>query len=142
MKVIDLNLLLYATNQDTPQHAIVREWVESVFNGDEQVGLPWPVLLGFLRLTTRAGLMPNPLSPRQALDVVETWLSQPRTTVLHPGDEHWTILRRLLEDIGAAGNLTSDAHLAAVAIEYGATLCTADADFRRFSGLKTFNPLA
>lgn len=141
MKVVDLNLLLYATNSDAPQHSRAKRWWEASLNGDEEIGLTWPVLLGYLRLTTRAGLLPQPLTPRQALDTVGTWLGHPMTTVLHPGDEHWTVLQRLIGEAGAAGNLTTDAHLAAVAIEYGATLCTADADFMRFQELKTVNPL-
>jgi toxin-antitoxin system PIN domain toxin len=142
MKVVDLNLLLYATNADAPEHAAARSWWESALNGDEQVGLTWPVLLGFLRLTTRAGLVPRPLTPRQALDTLDAWLTHARTSVLHPGDEHWSILRGLIDDAGTAGNLTTDAHLAAVTIEYGAALYTTDSDFSRFRKLKVVNPLA
>ena len=141
MIVVDLNLLLYATNVDAPQHERARRWWESALNGEEQVGLTWPVLLGFLRLTTRAGLLPRPLTARQALDTIEAWLTHPLTTVLQPGDDHWAVLRRLIEEGGAAGNRTTDAHLAAVAIEYGATLCSSDTDFSRFPSLKTVNPL-
>lgn len=142
MKVVDLNLLLYATNADAPQHRRARRWWESALNGEEQVGLTWPVLLGFLRLTTRAGLLARPLTPRQALDTMDAWLAHPLTAVLHPGDDHWMVLRRLIEEMGAAGNLTTDAHLAALAIEYGATLYSSDSDFARFPSLKTVNPLA
>jgi uncharacterized protein len=142
VKVVDLNLLLYATNADAPQHERARRWWESALNGDEQVGLTWPVLLGFLRLTTRAGLLPRPLTPRQALDAIDTWLGHPLTTVLQPGDDHWSVLRRLIDEAGAAGNLTTDAHLAAVTLEYAATLYSSDVDFARFPSLKTVNPLA
>jgi uncharacterized protein len=142
MKIVDLNLLLYATNADAPQHGIAKRWWESALNGDEQIGLTWPVLLGFLRLTTRAGLLPRPIVPRQAFETVDAWMAHPMTTVLHPGDEHWTILRGIMEATGAAGNLTTDAHLAAIAIEYGATLYSSDTDFARFPTLKLANPLA
>jgi toxin-antitoxin system PIN domain toxin len=142
MKVVDLNVLLYAVNADAPQHARARRWWEAALNGEEQIGLTWPVLLGFLRLTTRAGLIPRPLTPRQALETVDAWLSHPLTTVLQPGDDHWAVLRRLLDRAGVAGNLTTDAHLAAVVLEYGATLVTSDADFARFPELETANPLA
>ncbi len=142
MKVIDLNLLLYATNADAPQHAKARSWLEAALNGDEQVGLAWPVILGFVRLTTRGGLVPRPLAPRQALDAVGDWVSHPLVVMLHPGDGHWAILRGLLESAGAAGNLTTDTHLAALAIEYDATLYSTDADFARFSSLKLRNPIS
>lgn len=141
MKVVDLNLLLYATNADAPQHKAARHWWEAALNGDEQIGLAWPVLLGFLRLTTRAGLLPKPLTARQALETIDAWMAHPMTTVLHPGDEHWSILRGLIDTAGAAGNLTTDAHLAALAIEYGATLYSSDTDFDRFASLKVANPL-
>jgi uncharacterized protein len=141
MKVVDLNVLLYAVNADTPQHAKARTWWEAVLNGDEQVGLAWPVVLGFLRLITRAGILPRPLSPKQALDVVDDWVAHPLIVMLHPGDGHWAILRNLIESAGAAGNLTTDAHLAALTIEYDATLYSTDTDFSRFSSLKFRNPI-
>jgi toxin-antitoxin system PIN domain toxin len=141
VKIVDLNLLLYATNADAPQHPAARAWWERALNGDEQVGLAWPVLLGFVRLTTRGGILPRPMTPKQALEVVEEWVSHPLVAMLHPGDEHWPILKALLKSAGTAGNLTTDAHLAALAIEYDATLCSTDADFKRFPELKFRNPL-
>ena len=142
MKVVDLNVLLYATNADAPRHADARAWWEAALAGDEQVGLTWPVVLGFLRLTTRAGILPKPLTPRQALDVVDEWIAHPQIAMLHPLDGHWAILRGLVETTGAAGNLTTDAHLAAIAIEYDATLYSTDGDFARFPSLSLQNPLA
>ena len=141
MRVVDLNLLLYAINADAPRHAKARAWWEASLNGDEQVGLAWPVVLGFLRLTTRAGMLPRPLTPRQALDAVGGWVTHPQVVMLDPGRGHWAILRDLVESVGAAGNLTTDAHLAALAIEYDATLHSTDADFSRFTSLKLSNPL-
>ena len=141
MKIVDLNVLLYAVNASAPQHAAALKWWERTLNGEEQVGLAWPVLLGFLRLTTRPGLLPRPVKPRQALLVVGAWLAHPVTTIVHPGDAHWSILQRLLEEAGMAGNLTTDAHLAALALEYRATLCSTDDDFRRFKGVERQNPL-
>jgi len=142
VKVVDLNLLLYATNADAPQHAKARSWWETALNGDEQVGLAWPVVLGFLRLTTRGGILPRPLTSQQALDTAGEWVSHPQVVMLHPGDGHWEILRDLIESKGAAGNLTTDAHLAALALEYEATLYSTDRDFARFSKLKCRNPIA
>ncbi len=142
MKVVDLNLLIYAVNEDAPQHARARRWWEATLNGDEQVGLAWAVVLGFLRLCIRSGVLPRPLAPKQALDLVQAWILHPLVVPLHAGDQHWVILRKLLEPTGMAGNLTTDAHLAALAIEYGGTLCSTDADFARFKSLKFENPLA
>lgn len=141
MKVVDLNLLLYATNADAPQHARALAWWEAALNGDEQVGLAWPVALGFLRLTTRGGILPRPLTAQQAVDILDEWVTHPQVALLHPGDGHWAILKALLEAAGTAGNLTTDAHLAALAIEYGATLYSTDDDFARFSSLERQNPL-
>jgi toxin-antitoxin system PIN domain toxin len=142
VKAVDLNLLIYATNSDAPNHHRARKWWEGLIAGDESVGLAWVVLLGFLRLTTRPGLLPRPLSIAQATGMIDEWLEQPMTSVIVPGERHWVIVKSLLEPIGAAGNLTTDAHLAALAIERGATLCSADRDFARFEGLKYENPLA
>ena len=141
MKVVDLNVLLYAVNEDAPEHASARRWWESALNGEEQVGLAWVVVLGFLRLTTRGGLLPRPLTPAQALDTVQEWIDHPIVALLQPGDSHWSRFRALVETAGLAGNLTTDAHLAALAIEYGATLYSTDRDFRRFAGLRVKNPL-
>jgi hypothetical protein len=142
VKVIDLNLLMYAVNADAPQHTRARRWWETTLGGDEQVGLAWNVVLGFLRLSTRAGVLPKPLPPRQAFTIIEEWVTHPLVVALDPGARHCPLLRGLLEAVGTAANLTTDAHLAALAIEYDATLCTSDDDFSRFPGLKRFNPLA
>jgi uncharacterized protein len=141
VKVVDLNLLLYAVNRDSPRHAAARAWLEQALSGDEPVGLPWVVLLGFLRVATSERILPHPLTATQALGVVDGWLAQPPVVVPAPGDGHWRVLRELLRVAGAAGNLTTDAHLAALAIEQGAELCSTDADFARFRGLRWVNPL-
>lgn len=142
MKVVDLNLLIYAVNADAPLHTVARRWWEKRLSGHEQVGVPWTVLLGFLRLCTRPTILPKPLSVKQAVALVDEWLSQPPCVVAHPGDRHWAILQELLLDAGTAANLVTDAHLAALAIECGATLCSTDADFKRFAGLRYENPLS
>jgi toxin-antitoxin system PIN domain toxin len=141
MKIVDLNLLLYAVNEDAPLHHAARAWWEDALSSDEHVGIAWIVLLGFIRLTTRAAVMPQPLSFDQAAAVVDEWLQQPSCVIVHPGDGHWRILQGLLRATGSAGNLTSDAHLAALSIEHGATLCSTDGDFARFAGLRHANPL-
>ena len=142
MIVLDANLLLYAINEDAPLHRKAKSWLESAISGPDAVGFSWNVLLAFLRLTTRPGLFRHPLSVETALDLIATWLEQPSATVIHAGPRHLRILRELLVPMGAGGNLTSDAHLAALAIEHGAELCSSDTDFARFQGLKWSNPLA
>jgi toxin-antitoxin system PIN domain toxin len=142
MIVVDVNLLLYAVNRDAPLHAKAKAWWQSVLNGSEPVGIPWNVMLAFLRLTTRAGVFAKPLRPHQAFDVVAKWLECPQVSTVIPGADHLEILRALIAPLGTAGNLTSDAHIAAIAIELNAQLCSSDSDFGRFSGLKWKNPLA
>ena len=142
MRVVDLNILLYATNRDSPRHAASKKWLEATLSGEESVAIPWIVVLGFLRLATSRLVFPSPISVDEAIAVVDGWLSQPPVVSLNPGDEHWTVLRRLLTDAGSAGNLTTDAHLAALAIEHGAELCSTDTDFARFPHLRWVNPLA
>ncbi len=141
MIVVDVNLLIYAVNSDAPDHQRARQWLESAIAGSQTVGLPWMVLLAFLRLTTRAGLFERPLSVGDALHLIETWMAQPAVIVPQPTPRHLSILRELLAPFGTAGNLTSDAHLAALAIEHNAELCSADGDFRRFARLRWRNPL-
>jgi len=141
LKVLDLNLLLYAVNCDGPHHRRARSWLEDVLSQDEPIALPWVVLLGFLRISTNRRIFPQPLTPEQAFAVVDGWLAQPCVRILHPGAEHWRVLRVLLADAGTAGNLTTDAHIAALAIENGCELCSTDSDFARFARLDWLNPL-
>lgn len=141
MIVIDVNLLIYAVNEDAPDHEKARTWLEAVMSGTETVGLPWIVLLAFLRLTTRPGLFQRPLKAAEAFELIETWMAQPRVIALEPARRHLQTMRDLLAPLGTAGNLTSDAHLAAIAVEHGAELCSTDADFARFNRLRWRNPL-
>jgi len=142
MKLLDVNLLLYAVNEDAPLHRRARTWLEETLSGTETVGLTWIVLLAFLRLSTRAAVFPKPLRAEDAFARIDSWLDQPCVVVLHPTVGHARVLRDLLLPLGTAGNLTSDAHLAAIAIEHGAELCSCDNDFARFPGLRWVNPLA
>jgi uncharacterized protein len=141
VKVVDLNLLLYAVNRDSAPHARAKAWLERTLRQDEPVALPWIVLLGFLRLATSARAFPKPLPPEQAIEVVDGWLACPIVAALSPGSEHWRVLRDLITASGTAGNLTTDVHLAALAIEHGAELYSADTDFARFPMLRWRNPL-
>ena len=142
MILLDANLLIYAVNQDAPLNRKAKSWLESVLSGQQTVGFPWTVLLAFLRLTTRPDLFRHPLPVDTAFDLVASWLDRPSATIVHPGPRHLPVLRELLRPLGTAGNLTSDAHLAALAIEHGAELCSSDTDFARFHGLKWRNPLS
>jgi toxin-antitoxin system PIN domain toxin len=140
--LIDANLLIYAIDADAPRHRPARRWLERTLSDTAPVGLPWIVILAFVRITTRAGIMRRPLLPAVALAIVQSWLEQPCVETVAPGEHHWPILRRLLEATGAAGNLTSDAHIAAIALERGAAVYSCDRDFARFPGLKHVDPLA
>jgi len=142
MIVLDVNLLIYSVNSDAPLHKKAKSWLETTLSGSETIGLSWNVLLAFARLTARQGLFRNPLRVESAFDLLDAWLGQPSITVIHPGPYHLRLLRELLEPLGAAGNLASDAHLAALAIENQAELCSSDNDFARFPRLRWRNPLA
>ena len=141
MIVPDLNLLIYAVNEEASVHDRAHEWWESRMNGLERVGLPWVVLLGFLRLTTSRRVFSQPLSTESAWEFVDEWLERPVTSILEPTLHHAQILKTFILEHGTGGNLTTDAHLAALCVEHGATLCTADNDFARFASLKHRNPL-
>ncbi len=141
MIIPDLNLLLYAYNQESPFHDGARMWWEGLVNGRERVGMSWVVVTGFLRLITQRTMMTRPATPAQALDLVHEWFRQPHIASLNPGSQHLTLLGQLLDAAGVGGNLVMDAHLAALAMEYQAEVHSNDADFARFPGLRWRNPL-
>jgi uncharacterized protein len=141
VRIVDLNVLLYAVNSDAAQHDLVRSWWEKALNDEDTVGLAWVVLLGFLRLATNARVFPRPLAPDVAAAKLDAWLSLDNIRVVREKDDHWETLRSLLRDTGTAGNLTTDAHLAALALGHDAVLVSCDADFARFKGLRWENPL-
>jgi toxin-antitoxin system PIN domain toxin len=139
--LVDANLLLYAVNRDLPQHKISHQWLEKVLSGNDPVALPWVVILAFLRIATNGRVFERPLSSHTAIGFVTDWLNQPNVKAIGPGKQHWAILRTLLEQTGMAGNLTTDAHIAALALEQGYTVYSADNDFKRFPGLRHVDPL-
>ncbi|MEO5960484.1 MAG: type II toxin-antitoxin system VapC family toxin [Opitutaceae bacterium] len=141
MIIPDLNLLIYAHHAADPRHAAARVWWEACLNGDEPIGLAWVTLLGFMRLTTHRHVLATPLPVATVADLVEEWLDQPVVRVLVPGREHARHCFGFLRKLGVAGNLTTDAHLAALALEYQAELHSTDTDFARFPGLRWRNPL-
>ncbi|MGH9181055.1 MAG: type II toxin-antitoxin system VapC family toxin [Acidimicrobiales bacterium] len=141
MILLDINLLVYALDTSSTFHERAQRWLEAQLSGDETVAFAWQVILGFVRLSTQGRFFAAPLSAVEAFDVVTTWLAQPNVIVLQPGRDHGSRVRDLLVGAGAAGNMTNDAHLAALAIEHGATLASCDSDFARFAGLRWRNPL-
>ena len=135
-----MNVLLNAYDRDSKFRKAVAGWWEEVLGGPAVVGLPWVSILGFIRLMTNPRIYANPTTPSQAIRVVKNWLAQPNVEIVSPGNRHADILFGLLESAGVAGNLTTDVHLAALAIEHGAQLASTDNDFARFPKLRWFNP--
>jgi len=139
--LVDANILLYATNSESDQHGKCRAWLDEKLGGVAPVGLPWPSLLAFLRIATNPRVLRKPLSMASAWQQVTDWLSADTVWTPAPTERHATVLGSLLASPGLYANLVPDAHLAALAIEHGLTLCSTDGDFARFSGLTWLNPL-
>lgn len=137
----DINVLLHAYNSRSPLHDAARQWWEERMAEESLVFLPWVVILGFFRLATHPRLAAHPLSIEEACEIVESWLSRRQVSLLLPGERHSAILFGFLRALGAGGNLTTDAHLAALAIEHDLEICTTDGDFASFPGLRWRNPL-
>lgn len=135
MKLPDANVLIYAVNTSAEHHDQAREWLDGTLNGRDSVGFSWISLLAFIRLSTKVGMFPSPLAVPDALERVRAWLAQPVSVVLEPTALHLDVLARLLDAVGAGGNLTSDAHLAALAIEHRGEVVSYDSDFGRFPGV-------
>lgn len=142
MIVPDLNTLIYAYNAGSLRHAAAKTWWEDTCSSQRPIGFAWVTLLGFLRVMTLRRMLERPMKPAEAIRTVRGWLEQPGVQILTPGEDHARILFELIAEAGTAGNLTTDAHLAALAIEYQAEIASADTDFARFPGLRWFNPLA
>lgn len=140
MKIVDANVLINAVNRGASDHAVAAKWLERALNGSETIAFSWIVLLAFVRIVTRPGLFARPLPVKEAFDTVDGWLASPNVVIAHPGDGHAAALRELLSATGTAANLTSDAHLAALAIELDAELISFDGDFARFPGLRYSKP--
>jgi toxin-antitoxin system PIN domain toxin len=140
--LVDANLLLYAYDSSGPQHARARPWLESAFGGRESVRLALASILAFLRISTSRAVFRRPFRPGEAIGIVSGWLELPAVGLAEPTPRHWSLLETLARQGPARGPLLMDAHLAALAIEHGATLCTTDRDFARFPKLRIRNPLA
>lgn len=137
----DANLLLYAEDSLSKHHETARDWWDAALGGSTPVHLCWPVLNAFIRIATNPRLHERPLTPDEAILRVESWILQPYVRVITPTENHWLIFQTQLRESGASGNLISDAHLAALAIEHGCTLYSSDKDFARFPSLRWINPL-
>ncbi|RLB52423.1 MAG: VapC toxin family PIN domain ribonuclease [Deltaproteobacteria bacterium] len=142
MILVDANILIYAKVSDFAQHEIARAWLEARLGEPGKVGLPWPVLLSFLRITTNPRIFARPLATAEAWAQVDEWLSLPGVWTPLPTERHAEVLGRLLVRTGSSANLVPDAHLAALAIEHGLVMCSSDGDFTRFPGLRYMNPLS
>lgn len=141
MILVDANLLVYAYDGSSRFHEPARTWLEEALSGVEPVCLAWQTILAFLRISTQTRIFDRPLRLDEAVDHVNAWLERPVTRLIQPTERHWLILSSLLPEAQARGPLVMDAHLAALAIEHGATLYSSDRDFRRFSGLRIIDPL-
>ena len=141
MIVIDVNLLLYSHMRSSPFYQPARVWFEQILSSDEEVGVPLQCAIAFLRITTNKRIPLGRLAIPFALDIVDGWLAQPNVRLLCAGVEHWPIFRRMLLEGNASGDLGTDAHLAALTVEFGGTLYTTDSDFARFAELRWRNPL-
>ncbi len=141
MIVCDANLLIYSYNTGSARHSKARAWLEEIFSGTDVVGLPWQAISAFLRVTTNKRLPGECFSLEQATRIIDLWLENPNVRVLMPGDHHWPLFRRMLIEGQASGGLVSDVEIAALTMEYGGVLYTANRDFARFPGLRWKNPL-
>ena len=141
MLIPDINILVHAYNLNSPRHERARRWWVDTLNQPRPIGMPWATVLGFIRIMTHRNVLENPMHVEDVIRRVRAWLQHPAVQMLSPGDHHAEILFNLLRHLGTAGNLTTDAHLAALAIEYQAELVSTDTDFARFPGLRWLNPL-
>jgi toxin-antitoxin system PIN domain toxin len=139
--LIDSNLLLYAKFEDVPQHRRARAWFEEQLNGAIRIGIPWQVWLAFVRLATNGRIFAQPLTMAAAWTQVMELLDHPKVWIPEATEEHASVLRDLLLEANVTGNLVADAHLAALALEHGLTVCSADSDFARFPSVSWLNPL-
>ncbi len=141
MILIDANILLYAYNPSAQLHERARRWLEGTLSRPEPLRLAWTTVLAFLRLTTNPRVFEHPFLPEEVIPIISSWLARPTVGILEPGERHWQVLSGLLSATQVRGPRVMDAHLAALAIEHGATLHTTDKDFARFPGIRVMNPL-
>ena len=141
MIVLDANLLLYAYDSRSEKHGQARKWVEQVFSEGAVVGLPWQTVAAFIRISTNPRIPGQRFTLEEVVQVVDQWLEQPNVRLLAPGDQHWSVFKKLLIAGQAWGPLVTDAQLVAMTMEFGGVLHTTDRDFGRFAGLRWTNPI-
>jgi uncharacterized protein len=142
VKLVDANVLIYAVNVDAPHHGRSVRWLDDALSGTDTVAFAWIALLAFVRLTSKVGLFPTPLTIDGAMDRVDSWLAAPAAVVVEPTIDHPRLVRDLLRPLGVGGNLVNDAHLAALAIEHRCEIVSFDHDFGRFDGVAWSSPPA
>jgi toxin-antitoxin system PIN domain toxin len=140
VQIVDVNVLLYAVNKQSPNHRAARAWLDEAFAQRQTIGFAWIVLLAFLRLSTQPAVFPSPLEPNVAAGVLKQWVAQPSAVILQAGERHLALLTGLIGDLGTGGNLVNDAHIAALALEHGAEVVSFDGDFTRFAGVRRHMP--
>jgi uncharacterized protein len=138
--LLDVNILLYAYDSSSAHHAACRPWLDAALNADETVAVPWQSLLAFVRIATSARAVRHPMSGPEACAIVSSWMTRPNVAVISAGERFWEIFQALVREAHVSGPLVSDAALATLALEHGATLCSSDRDFRRFRGLRLLDP--
>ena len=141
MIIPDTNLLVYAHNEQDPNHAAALQWWRGLVDGSEPLGLDWSIIVGFMRVSTLPSVVTDPPDPQYAASIVESWLEIPHMSMIEPGPDHLKIVTELLAAAGRGGNLVPDAHIAALAIQHDAEVHTNDRDFSRFPGLRWSYPL-
>ena len=141
MIVLDINLLIYAHNDQSPYHEIARQWWENVINGSEPVGIPWVVSTGFIRIMANPRTVAAPMSTAEAARYVQEWFQRDHIKPINPGDDHLRLLLQNLQVATGGPDSVADAHIAAIAMEHQAEVHTNDSDLDRFSSLKRRNPL-
>ena len=142
MILVDANLLLYAEDSLSEHHETARNWWDTQLSGSEAVALCWPVLTAFIRIGTNARLHKRPLTLKEAIERVQSWIDQPCVRIIQASEQHWELFQKMLRVGNATANLVSDARLAALAVEHNCVLHSTDTDFARFRGLKWKNPIA
>ncbi len=140
MLLVDANVLIHAVNESSREHVTARDWLRQALVGSEAVAFVWTVALAFLRLSTHPAVFQRPLSPTRAAGILEIWMEAPPAVTIEPTRRHLALMSGLLQRAGTAGNLVGDAHLAALALEYAATVVSFDRDFARFEGVALFRP--
>lgn len=138
--IVDANILIYSVDNTSPRHDQARRWLEDALNGSRRVGLPWASLTAFVRITTHPRALLSPLRPAEAWSYVEDWLDAPPTWIPAPGPGHRALLGRLIRDLDVRSNLIPDAALAALCLEHGVSIISADTDFARFGEVTWVNP--